>query len=320
MPSVLHDTLVDLFRHCPTLALMLAGDRIPGATGRAPVVEVGESTLSRLAPPTFDADLVLVVDPSRDKDGRAIASGIVVVEAQLSEDTLKRFSWPAYVGSARFLWRCPVIVLVVAPDPGVARWARQPIELGAGSVIHPVVLDPHDIPRVADPEAARARPELAVLSALMHKDHGADIDVVFAGAVAADAVAAVDYERCAVYYDLVTRDLDAIARAALEAVMRKEKHTFTSEFAREYYGKLLAENFEEGMEKGIEKGIERGAQQGELHGRLRSLWMVLDARGWQADAAQAARIDACADLDQLATWLRRAVSASTLDEVLGDDA
>ncbi len=320
MPSVLHDTLVDLFRHCPTLALMLAGDRIPGATGRAPVVEVGESTLSRLAPPTFEADLVLVVDPSRDKDGRAIASGIVVVEAQLSEDTLKRFSWPAYVGSARFLWRCPVIVLVVAPDPGVARWARQPIELGAGSVIHPVVLDPHDIPRVADPEAARARPELAVLSALMHKDHGADIDVVFAGAVAADAVAAVDYERGAVYYDLVTRDLDAIARAALEAVMRKEKHTFTSEFAREYYGKLLAENFEEGMEKGIEKGIERGAQQGELHGRLRSLWMVLDARGWQADAAQAARIDACADLDQLATWLRRAVSASTLDEVLGDDA
>ncbi|MCB9535286.1 MAG: hypothetical protein H6704_03400 [Myxococcales bacterium] len=59
MPSVLHDTLVDLFRHCPTLALMLAGDRIPGAAGRARIVEVGDSTLSRLAPPTFEADLVL---------------------------------------------------------------------------------------------------------------------------------------------------------------------------------------------------------------------------------------------------------------------
>ena len=41
MPSVLHDTLVDLFRHCASLALMLAGDRIPGATGRAPVVGTG---------------------------------------------------------------------------------------------------------------------------------------------------------------------------------------------------------------------------------------------------------------------------------------
>ena len=259
---------------------------------------------------------LLVIDPSRDRYGRAVAEGVVVVEAQLSENPLKRFSWPAYVGSARFLWRCPVIVLIVAPDPGVARWARQPIELGAGSVIRPVVLDPHDIPRVADPETARARPELAVLSALMHKDHGADIEVVFAGAVAADAVAAVDYERGAVYYDLVTRDLDAVARAALEAIMRKEKHTFTSEFAREYYGKLLAENFEEGMEK----GLERGEQQGERVGRLRSLWSVLDARGLRADAAQAAHIDACADLDQLDAWLRRAATASSLDEVLGDDA
>ncbi|MCA9559760.1 MAG: hypothetical protein KC583_14490, partial [Myxococcales bacterium] len=142
MPSVLHDTLVDLFRHCPMLALMLAGDRILGTTGRAPVVEVGDSTLSRLAPPTFEADLVLVVDPRRDRAGRSVAEGIVVVEAQLSENPLKRFSWPAYMGSARFLWRCPVIVLVVAPDPRVAAWARQPIELGAGSVVCPVVLDP----------------------------------------------------------------------------------------------------------------------------------------------------------------------------------
>ncbi|MCB9535287.1 MAG: hypothetical protein H6704_03405 [Myxococcales bacterium] len=247
---------------------------------------------------------LLVIDPSRDRYGRAVAEGVVVVEAQLSENPLKRFSWPAYVGSARFLWRCPVIVLVIAPDPRVAEWARQPIELGAGSVIRPVVLDPHDIPRVIEPETARARPELAVLSALMHKDHGADIEVVFAGAVAADAVAAVDYERGAVYYDLVTRDLDAVARAALEAIMRKEKHTFTSQFAREYYGKLLAENLEEG----------------ELLGRRHALVSVLDARGLRADEAQAARIDACTDIDQLDAWLRRAVSASSLDDVLGDDA
>lgn len=39
-----------------------------------------------------------------------------------------------------------------------------------------------------------------------------------------------------------------------------------------------------------------------------------------ADDAQTARIDACTDLDLLDAWLRRAVTASTLDDVLGDDA
>jgi hypothetical protein len=41
----------------------------------------------------------------------------IVVEVQLSEDTRKRFVWPAYVANLRARFECPVSLLVVAARP-----------------------------------------------------------------------------------------------------------------------------------------------------------------------------------------------------------
>lgn len=48
----------------------------------------------------------------------------------------KRLTWPVYVTTLRAKLDCSAVLLVVAPDPEVAAWARQPIELG-----HPGFLD-----------------------------------------------------------------------------------------------------------------------------------------------------------------------------------
>ena len=49
----------------------------------------------------------------------------IVVEVQLGRDGDKSYTWPSYVISLRQRLRCPVELLVVCVDDGVARWAHS---------------------------------------------------------------------------------------------------------------------------------------------------------------------------------------------------
>ncbi len=299
MPSPEHEALVDLLRFRPETACRLVTDALGVPLPRGRLVTVGDSNLSQLAPPQFFADLVVRVVDDADRTTFAL-----VVEAQLRPDARKRFAWPAYVANARVIWQCPSTVAVVAPDPAVAEWAAESIPLGPGGVFTPLVLGPDAIPRVTDVNAARAAPALAVLSALAHGRAPDGLPTVLAGAIAADAVAAEDANRAAVYYDLVTGRLDAAALKALERMMGLENYRFQSEFARKYFGLGKAE----------------GHVEGEAEGQAKAMLTVLDARGWTVPDDRRAEILACADPERLATWLRRAVTADRLEDVFRDDA
>jgi hypothetical protein len=96
-------------------------------------------------------------------DGRPVLG--VVLELQLRTKKRKRFTWPLYVTGLRARLECNCCVLVVTADPTVARWAAEPIELGPGGKLQPLVLGPDAVPVIADVEQARRAPELAVLSA-----------------------------------------------------------------------------------------------------------------------------------------------------------
>ncbi len=72
---------------------------------------MAEATFTQLVPTQFAADLVVAIgDPPR--------LGIVV-EVQLREDEAKRYTWPLYAVALRARWRCPVVVLVYAPELAV---------------------------------------------------------------------------------------------------------------------------------------------------------------------------------------------------------
>ncbi|WP_242516268.1 hypothetical protein [Sorangium cellulosum] len=65
--------------------------------------------------------------------------------------------------------RIGTIVLVVAPDAGVAAWAAESIDLGLGrGHVEPLELGPAVVPEITDPADAEKETELAVLSAVAH--------------------------------------------------------------------------------------------------------------------------------------------------------
>lgn len=187
MPSSLHEALIELFRHRPSLAAELLGGALGVDLPAYQVARLDSGDLPDLTPTEYRADVVVAL---------AVAETpvlAVVVEVQLRRDMGKRWSWPVYLTTLRARLRCPVVLLVVTPNSGTATWSAAPIELGhPGWTLSPLVLGPDRVPVVTDAvEAARA-PELAVLSAMAHGGRPDRTGVLHA---LVSALAAVDEER-----------------------------------------------------------------------------------------------------------------------------
>jgi len=75
-------------------------------------------------------------------DGKPVLG--IVVEAQLARDARRRFSWPVYVARLRARLKCPCCLLVVTASDKVAEWAREPIVLGPGGKLVPLVVGLQD--------------------------------------------------------------------------------------------------------------------------------------------------------------------------------
>lgn len=245
MLSFRHEILVDLFRKRGELAWeLLRGARIAFDHDR---VAPGSIDLSQVVSTAYRADAVTEL---HDRDGKVIA--VAIVEVQLAVDLDKRYSWPLYVTAARANLRCPAVLLVIAPEPAVAAWARASISLGhPGFYLAPLVVSFADLPRVTDAALAGRLPELAVLSAMAHPE----LDVAI---TAVDAVLPLPEDLRKLYLDVILAALPPLLRQALEA--RMKGYVYQSEYARRYYGQGL----EEGLEQGREQGLEKGRQQG-LH-------------------------------------------------------
>lgn len=138
---------------------------------------------------------------------------MIVVEVHLAKDSLKKFTWPAYLVAARTRHRCNAILLVIAPHAKVAVWARKPIALrpGAGS-IHPQVMGPDEMPSIESEHDARKNLEFAVLSATTH---GHDADVQRSAAIVirtTKALFAMNHPRSTIYCEAVQAALSEAAR------------------------------------------------------------------------------------------------------------
>lgn len=105
----------------------------------------------------------------------------------------------------------------------------------------PLVRGPREVARVVDATVARAVPELAARSAMVHRDD----DAVPIALAAFDAIARLDEEHARLYHDLVSASLGDRARAALEDLVITGKYEYPqSEFAKKH--------FERGRETGEE--------------------------------------------------------------------
>jgi hypothetical protein len=98
-------------------------------------------------------------------------------------------------------------------------------------------------------------------------------------------------------YDIVLAGLPVAARTRWEAFM-------TTVAPRECHSELFRELAALHQEAG------------EVRGEVRSVLIVLEARGLAVPAAVRDQILACTDLDLLQTWLRRTVGAATAEDVV----
>lgn len=286
VPSNLHETVVEMFRHRPALA----ADLLAGVLGvELPAFERARwesAELVDLAPAQYRADAVIAL---ADADGPVLA---VVVEVQLARDAAKRWSWPVYVATLRARMRCPTLLLVVCVDAAVARWAAAPIELGnPGARIPPTVLGPDLLPVITAAGAA-VTPEVAVLAAMAH---GADPARTGVLKVLVDALASVEVEHAVLYAELVFAALPEAARHHLEALMSTHTYEYLSEYAQKF--------------------VAQGQAVGEAVGEARAVLAVLAARGIEVSDATRARIGECDDLAQLDEWVRRAATADSVDDL-----
>jgi hypothetical protein len=280
MPSMAHEILVELFKSRPRLAAEILAEALGFALPAYTEARLASIDLTQVQPAEYRADLVVLLHRGDD------LVCALIVEVQLTMDPRKRLTLPRYVTASRALHGCPTCLLVVAPDPAVARWCAEPIETGVpGFVLRPPVLGLAQVPIVTDPAEATRRPELGVLSAMAHGagEQGAAI----AGAVL-PAVRGLDDERARFYEDLVLICLNKAARRALEALMKG--YQFQSDFAQHFVSDT----------------------------RARDVLTAFRVRGIAVSDAARERILAQEDGAQLQRWLERAIVAASVAEALDE--
>ena len=273
-----------MFRERPSLAAEL----LTVACGPSmPAFDDARIGAGELTPIEHRADTVVEL---RAKGKLVLA---VVVEVQLSRDPVKHYSWPVYLTSVRSRLRCPSAVLVLCSDAATAAWCAKPVPLGPGNTFTPVVLGPRQIPVLVDADEAVRNPELATLSTMAHGAEPGQDGVLSAFLV---ALTAVDDDTGALYYDLVHKALSRAALKRLEELMRIAGYEYQSDFARKY--------------------VAEGEARGKAKGESEALLIVLEGRGIKVPAEARSRIVNCKDLDQLKVWLRRALDATSIQDVL----
>jgi len=287
MPSMAHEVLLDLFKNRPTLAAEILDEVLGISLPAYTDARLASIDLTEIQPAEYRADLVVVL---LEDD---IPVRVIIVEVQLSTNPEKRFSWPAYATVSRAIHRCPVGLLIVAPDPAVARWCAEPIETGIpGFILRPPVLPRSSVPVVTEPEEADRRPELGVLSAMVHgeTEQGAAI-----AAAVLPAILKLDDDRARLYYDLLYNSFNEAVRREMLMIKGYE---YQSDFAKKY--------------------VAQGRAEGRTQEAARNLLSVLRVRGIAVPDGARERILAETDPERLERWLDKAVVAASVNEVLDE--
>jgi hypothetical protein len=299
MPSAEHESPIALAKVDPDIMACLLADVFDLEVPRYEFARPHATDVRSMTPRTYHADSMTVLcGPA----GRAVPG--CLLEVQRDEVAEKVERWKEYGVALEGELKVPVALVVFCPDPAVARYYRRRVGADRLSCVplRPLIFTPDDLPLVVDPDLAKVNPALVVLAAACHGDD-AEVDAAFPAL--AEAMRCVDPHKAISYYDIV------LARLAVPARIRWEKYMTTAvdQYQSELFRTLAAEH--EAL------GLARGEAKGKAEGEAKAVLTVLDTRGVPVPDAIRERILACADLAQLETWLRRAVTATTAADVVG---
>jgi hypothetical protein len=299
MPTPKHEALTELFRHRPALAAEILERFLHLDVPGHKEARLAGGDLPKLMPAERRADAVVMLhqEPAEQGD-QARPALAIAVEVQLRVDRRKRRTWPDYLTGLHSRYECPAILLVVCPERRTAAWAAEPIVIGHPEfVLRPLVLGPDRVPVITDVAEAVAGTELAVLSGIAHGTDQAVRNAVF---TALAVFSAQDMNLAALYADVIVTELPMALRKMAEEELRAKTREYGSDFAKSYHA----------------QGKREGREEGRAEGEAKSVLTVLATRGIEVTPDQESRIRQCTDLEQLSSWLRRAVTAESADQVL----
>jgi hypothetical protein len=294
VPTREHDLLAELFRWRPGLAADLLGDMGVAVPAGYKAQNVSES-FTDLKTSQYAGDVAVLL---RDAGG---AMG-VVVEIQRREDEDKTYIWPLYIATFRARHRCPAVLLVISPDPRVARWSARTIQTGhPGHTLTPLVLQAEHVPVLTDAQSVVDDPAMGVLSAMFHSTGTQGDKVIRTIVEGTKQLGKTDRKLAERYTDFVQAVVSKTALRILEEMMKTEAPQYYSEFFRNAFAQGKAE------------GRAAGEAEGRAAGEAEALLVVLAARRVEVPDEARARITACTNLEQLKTWLTRAASITEID-------
>jgi hypothetical protein len=285
MVSYLHESLVSLVRERPALAADLLVDVLHIEVPKFADARLRDPSFTELLPTEYRSDAMILLG-DEDQSTRPVLG--VVVEAQLRRDTHKSFTWPVYVVNARARHKCPVVLIVITTDADTEQWANETIELGGGMIYRPFVIGPGKVPPVIGGDEAVRKAYLAILSAIVH-GHGDPNVAAEVAVAAARAIAVLPDDQKLVYSGIVLRSLSDEARKVLEM------HPKTLELLKDptfpsYY-------------------------RGQADSTAKAIFKVLARRSLTVTSEQHDQIVRCLDISQLDTWLDRAFTVNSVDEL-----
>jgi hypothetical protein len=291
MPSGNHEGFIELFLKEPELIETVGGIPVPRQSPEAPM-------RWRPASPILNPNKSLELRSDALFEYGQVGSNdsalVVIFEVQRERKKGKRATWVKYLASAVARYDCEVRLLIVCPSARVAEWARQALDMRMhGMRIEPMVVGPDDVPAILDPEEAVRIPVRMVLSMMLHAGRPEVRTPLLKAFVA--LVNALPDDEWRTYVDIVFTTIDPEARDELAEVLMT-----VIEERRSFFAELH----------------ERGRKQGEATGEAAAILKFLAARGVAVPEDARAMILGCEDGAQLDTWLVRAATATTVDEVL----
>lgn len=296
MPGEIHQGILHLLRACfegqSVHAFRYLEQQVGYPFPEHASLQIDTSTI--LPQPELRPDLTLQI---HDKQGKLVQ--VLLIEVQRQWDPDKLFAWPAYAMSTSALHKVPADVLVVTQSLDVARRSLQGTVFRTGSW-KPYVLGPDTIPLITDPQEAVRSPELTLLSVFAHSESWEGIETAF------EMTQGLDNPRREIYFDYIWQMASAQWESKMQQLIQTGEFRFTNPWS------LAAE------ERGKEKGRTEGEARGKVEGEAKALITIVEAKGWTLPDPWKRRVAECKDLSMLDGWVRKAVTATALEQVFSD--
>ncbi|MFI1564011.1 hypothetical protein ACH4ZX_13290 [Streptomyces sp. NPDC020490] len=244
-------------------------------------------------------DTVLRIGPSDGEDF------LLAIESQSKRVPGKEASWAYYVAFLRAKYGLPVLLLVVCQDRATAKWAAGPFDCGTrdwtAQRTYPLVVGPDNLPVIIDARTVAKNLPLAVLSALAHArsaDCGAILEAISS---ALQELQETDPETAGYFFDFLEINLGNTPAGE----KWKEIMSFVSYFP--------------GRGTVRETAYLEGKAEGKVEDRASLILRVLELHGVPVPEDARERITTCTDLDALARWFDRSLTATAAEDLFAED-